>query len=220
MTATIRGDTAMADLLLTWGVNVNAQDEEGVTALMIAARDGNAALVQRLLDRGATVDVRTRLGWTALTYAALQGYPHVARRLLSAGADPTLRDRSGWTPLMHASSRAAEASAAEPSAKVDALHAREPRSLEVACRRYAEVIDLLGSATKGRGTNRTVARESPPGDGDHAVTYPVRLGHVVNRHGCRLAREAAVDAQCRITTRSTGPRAGPSMAIQPASWER
>ena len=115
----------MTELLLSWGVNVNAQDDEGVSALMLAARDGDAPLLQQVLDRGATVDARSRTGWTALTYAAWKGHTDVARRLLRAGADPTLRDRSSWTALMHATSRAAEIGAADRSAVVDSLHTKE-----------------------------------------------------------------------------------------------
>jgi ankyrin repeat protein len=157
MAATIRRDGAMADLLLSWGVNVNAQDDEGVTALMLAARDGNTALVQQLLDRGARVDVRSRMGWTALTYAAWKGHPDIARRLLKAGADPAVADRSGWSPLMHATARAAESSTVERSASIDLLDTRELAARDAARRRYAEVIDLLGGPAKGRGTNRPVA---------------------------------------------------------------
>ena len=162
MAAIIRGDGAMTELLLSWGVNVNAQDDEGVSALMLAARDGNAALLQQVLDRGAIVDARSRTGWTALTYAAWKGHTDVARRLLRAGADPTLRDRSSWTALMHATSRAAEIGAAEPSAVVDSLHTKELASREAARRRYSEMMDLLAGASKGRGTNRPVAAHGAP----------------------------------------------------------
>ena len=154
MAATIRGDEAMAELLLASGVNVNDQDEEGLTALMVAARDGHAALLQQLLDRGAIVDVRMRLGWTALAYAARKGHPDIARRLLRAGADPTLRDRSGWTALMHASSQAAEIGTDEPLAKVDSLRMRGLASVEIARRRYGELVDLLGGATMEREASR------------------------------------------------------------------
>ena len=162
MAATIRGDEAMAELLLASGVNVNGQDEEGLTALMVAARDGHAALLEQFLDRGAIVDVRMRLGWTALTYAALKGHPDIARRLLRAGADPTLRDRSGWTALMHASSQAAEIGTDEPSAKVASLHMRALASVEIARRRYGELVDLLGGATMERGVSRPVAAQGVP----------------------------------------------------------
>lgn len=148
MAATIRGDGAAAELLLDRGANVNARDNAGVTALMLAARNGHTALLRRLLDRGATVEARTRDGWTALTYAAWTGHPDVARRLLTAGADPALTDRSGWSPLMYASWRAAESNSADPSAVVDSLDRRDLASVEVARRRYTELVNLLTGATR------------------------------------------------------------------------
>ena len=160
MSAIIRGDGAMTELLLSWGVDVNAQDDEGVSALMMAARDGNAALLQQVLGRGPIVDARSRIGWTALTYAAWKGHPDVARRLLKAGADPTHRDRSNWTALMHVTSRAAEIGVEEPSAVVDSLDTRTLSSRDAARRRYSEMMDLLAGASKGRGTNRPVAAPS------------------------------------------------------------
>ena len=159
MAAIIRGDGAMTERLLAGRANVNAQDDEGVSALMLAARDGNAALLQQLLDRGAIVDARARTGWTALTYAAWKGHTDIARRLLRAGADPTLRDRSSWTALMHATRRAAEIGAAEPSAVVDSLHTKELASREAARRHYRQTMDLLTGASKERDTNHPLTAQ-------------------------------------------------------------
>jgi hypothetical protein len=150
MTATIHGHGAVAGLLLDRGADVNARDADGVTALMLAARDGEVALVQRLLDRGAIVDARAQDGWTALTYAARKGHPDIARRLLRAGADPTLTDRSGWSALMYASWRAAESNSGDRSAIADTLHMKDLEAVEVARRRYNELVSLLGGATKRR----------------------------------------------------------------------
>jgi ankyrin repeat protein len=150
MAATMRGNAAVVKLLLDRGANVNARDDKGVTAVMLAALNGDAALLQGLLDRGAAVDARTRDGWTALTYAARKGHADVARRLLRAGADPTLTDRSGWSPLMYASWRAAETNTDEPSATVEALDTRALASNEVARHRYNEIVALLSGATDKR----------------------------------------------------------------------
>jgi ankyrin repeat protein len=151
MTATIHGRGAVAELLLDRGADVNAaDDDEGVTALMLAARYGEVALVVRFLERGAIVDARARDGWTALTYAARRGHPDVARRLLRAGADPTLTDRSGWTALMYASWRAAESQPGERSATADTLDMKDLASVEVARRRYNELVSLLSGTTKRR----------------------------------------------------------------------
>ena len=45
-------------LLLECGANIDAQDQNGATALFIAAREGQASLVRYLLSRGADVTLR------------------------------------------------------------------------------------------------------------------------------------------------------------------
>jgi ankyrin repeat protein len=51
------GDTAGVQQLLDQGVNINAQNESGYTALMLAARNGYHQMVRFLLDHGAQSDI-------------------------------------------------------------------------------------------------------------------------------------------------------------------
>jgi ankyrin repeat protein len=57
-------------LLLDAGAPIDATDDRGRTALMIAAERGHAAVVQALLARGADRTVRDRTGMRALDLAA------------------------------------------------------------------------------------------------------------------------------------------------------
>ena len=57
-------------LLLDAGAAIDATDNRGRTALMIAAERGHAAVVQALLARGADRTVRDRTGLRALDLAA------------------------------------------------------------------------------------------------------------------------------------------------------
>ena len=63
------GDEDFARKLLQRGAKVNARDEDGRTALHIAAVDNNAEMVELLLEWGAKVNIRDKNGHTALTEA-------------------------------------------------------------------------------------------------------------------------------------------------------
>lgn len=72
----ILGDTTIKDSLkqlLDSGVDVNATDKAGRTALHIAAMLGQTELARYLLSRGANVDARDRLGRTSLMISASLG---------------------------------------------------------------------------------------------------------------------------------------------------
>ncbi|HKE56347.1 MAG TPA: ankyrin repeat domain-containing protein [Pyrinomonadaceae bacterium] len=58
-------------LLIDRGAKVNAQDNQGYTALMIAAKVGQMAGVEFLLGKGASVDLKNNAGETALKLARL-----------------------------------------------------------------------------------------------------------------------------------------------------
>jgi TonB family protein len=77
-------------------------DEEGVTALMCAARDGERKNAKVLLEQGADVKARDTSGWTALTYAAAMGDLEIVKALLSKGANIDPEDPGDYTPLMAA----------------------------------------------------------------------------------------------------------------------
>ena len=72
----------------------------GLTALLLAAREGRIETALALLDGGAEVDQRADgSGATPLLMAAINGHFDLAMRLLERGADPTLADAQGATPL-------------------------------------------------------------------------------------------------------------------------
>lgn len=70
------GDTAVKDSLkrlLDSGLDVNAPDKQGRTALHVAATLGQTEMARYLLSRGATVDARDHLGRTPLMVSASLG---------------------------------------------------------------------------------------------------------------------------------------------------
>ncbi|NLJ76136.1 MAG: hypothetical protein GX325_02615 [Peptococcaceae bacterium] len=85
------------------GMDINAQDENGMTPLIHAAFFGHLHVVKELLDLGADVNLRGKGGVTVLM-AALQNVANgdIARMLVEGGADVNAGDEQGLTPLMAA----------------------------------------------------------------------------------------------------------------------
>lgn len=50
--------------------NIDAQDSDGKTALMIAAECGHEPIIDYLLDSGARIDIQDKTGKTATEYAS------------------------------------------------------------------------------------------------------------------------------------------------------
>lgn len=83
--------------LIEHGANVNAADNMGITALMVAADNGHVEVIRRLIAGGAAIDAKTTDGRTALMEAAgsLDNQVASVTVLLEAGADKTIRDKYG-----------------------------------------------------------------------------------------------------------------------------
>ncbi len=84
------------------GVDVNARDYAGNTALDQASEYGHADVVKVLLEHGAIPDATASGGRTPLMAAAENGNLQVAELLLAGGANINLSDRKGRTPLIAA----------------------------------------------------------------------------------------------------------------------
>jgi ankyrin repeat protein len=109
MTAAFAGDSARLTELLKMDESlVKLRNQDGMTPLQVAAREGHRDAVQTLIAAGAninTIDSPTRLyrssrGWTPLHYAVLAGKTDIAKLLLDKGAEVNPVDYRGrHTPL-------------------------------------------------------------------------------------------------------------------------
>ena len=81
------------------GMGVDADDSEGNTALLQAAKGGHAAIVDYLITQGADVNY-VGPGWdTALISAARSGDVATVRRLMEANAKADQKNEDNWSPL-------------------------------------------------------------------------------------------------------------------------
>ncbi|MDR3707481.1 MAG: ankyrin repeat domain-containing protein [Capsulimonadaceae bacterium] len=84
------------------GADLNAKNNDGHTALMIAALECHTDCVNALVAAGADVNLKANDGQTALMTAAASGQADSLKALISAGADLNLKDNGGFTPLIMA----------------------------------------------------------------------------------------------------------------------
>jgi ankyrin repeat protein len=118
-----KGDLKAVNLFLAAGIDVNAQNASGFTALMAAAKNGRMEVVNKLLDQKVNVDVQSKQGVTALMLAAENNQGEIVDLLLKKNADPNLQDQTGWSALMKAvyqgNARCVEALAARSRQEVN-----------------------------------------------------------------------------------------------------
>jgi serine/threonine protein kinase len=81
LNAAWNGDKRTMEDLLDQGVNVNARDSMGRTALMLAASKGHGGAAKFLIKRGANVNARDINGKTALIRAIEGGHDDTAKAL-------------------------------------------------------------------------------------------------------------------------------------------
>ena len=97
-------DMRSLDELLEIGIDVNIQDEAGVTPLHLAIEKVNVTFVKKLLEDNANVNVPDDDKVTPLLLASKKNCPEIMKALLEHGADLSFMDCYGLAPI-HAASR-------------------------------------------------------------------------------------------------------------------
>jgi ankyrin repeat protein len=85
------GDLAQLSALHASGSDIDAKDEHGQTALMIAARDGLTPVVRWLVEHGAELNHTAKYHLSALMLAVINGRDAIVGILVDAGADRSIR---------------------------------------------------------------------------------------------------------------------------------
>src|SRR5689334_12036190 len=99
------GDVSELAAIMSHGVDVNARNQYGTTALMRAACQGHKAVVCSLLEHGADPNIARNDKFTALALAAFFGHTETVRILIEHGAKTEIVTRSGTSPRMWATAR-------------------------------------------------------------------------------------------------------------------
>jgi hypothetical protein len=103
MHAAFENNAVETDTLLQQGANVNLQNEEGTTALMVAATENSLEAATVLLDSpNINLELKNKRGETALFRAARANSKEVAQLLIWKGANKEARHKYGRTPLLEA----------------------------------------------------------------------------------------------------------------------
>ena len=74
------------NFLREYGSQVDTQDNDGMTALMVASYNGHPEVVKLLHEYGARIDLEDKNGKTALMWASQGGHSVVVKRLLEYSA--------------------------------------------------------------------------------------------------------------------------------------
>ena len=134
-----RRDRVAVRALLTGGVDVNATQIDGTTALHWAAHYDDAETAALLVKAGANVNAANRYGVPPLALASTNGNAAVVRLLLEAGADANATMKGGETMLMMAAR----------SGSVDAVKALLVRSAKHDARERHGQTALMWAAAEG-----------------------------------------------------------------------
>ncbi|MCL1876305.1 MAG: ankyrin repeat domain-containing protein [Synergistaceae bacterium] len=147
------GTVQQIEAAIKAGADVNAKNDDGLTALMAAALKNNAEATKMLIKAGADVNAKDNEDWTALMAATLENSAEVTNALIKAGADVNARNDEDLTVLMIAvdysgttvGSRGAEVVNAliQAGANVNAKSNDGKTALSFAVKRYSDIVSLL-----------------------------------------------------------------------------
>jgi predicted DNA-binding WGR domain protein len=97
--AALNGQIEIVRYALELGLPVDARDDAGETALMLAARYKENEVVKVLLESGADANLSNQKGVPVVAFAGLSGDIEILELVCANGADLMAKDKQGRTPL-------------------------------------------------------------------------------------------------------------------------
>jgi len=105
ITAAANGETDKVLTLLQDGININATDQFGRTAVLAATYNNQVETVKALIQHGADINIRDNNLENVLLHAGASGYLEIVKLAIVAGADTKLTNRFGGVAIIPASER-------------------------------------------------------------------------------------------------------------------
>lgn len=194
-------DVALAKVLLEYPAEINAQDEEGYTALHHAIDQGIDLLAKLLISKKADVNITTtKRQDMPLHLATKANLPEVVDLLLAAGAHKNARTAKGRTALHLAAKRNNEAIlrallAAGADGTIGDIRGNSP--LHLACLSWESECKVIAALLTGDGS--PPESRSEDGAARSATAVTARLLHQQNNDGasplllaCTVGKESYV----------------------------
>jgi ankyrin repeat protein len=88
--------------LLLKGADLEAQNDDGMTAIILSAKDNKFDCVKFLVERGANLEAKGNTGCTALIAASENGHLEIVKLLAEKGALLDVQDEDLWSALIYA----------------------------------------------------------------------------------------------------------------------
>lgn len=85
--------------LSEYKIEMNAQDNEGKTAVHYAVQNQDLASIAYLAERGADLNIKDNQGQQPLIYSIIRGHLPLTQCLVEHGADVNIKDNQGKRPL-------------------------------------------------------------------------------------------------------------------------
>jgi len=103
--AAANDDVATIGTLLSKGVDIDARDGDGRTALLLATHGNKVDAARALIDAGADVNAKDNIHDSPYLYAGARGHLEILMMTLAHGADLKSTNRYGGTALIPAAER-------------------------------------------------------------------------------------------------------------------
>ena len=145
--ASYRGHREIAEVLLKYGANINAEAGPYSTALQAASARGHRSVAEVLIKNGANVNAKGGFWDTALQAALYQGHEEIVEMLVANGADVNAKG-GYWGNALQAASVQGHQDVARMLIKhgvdVNATVGRWGNALQAASYRgHEEIVDIL-----------------------------------------------------------------------------
>jgi ankyrin repeat protein len=93
------------ELLIKAGANIDFQNENERTSLILASSNGHYRCIELLIKAGADINIKDRFGYSALIWASRNGYFKSLEVFVNAGANLNIQSNNENTPLVFASKK-------------------------------------------------------------------------------------------------------------------